>query len=79
MKEHVQHAFAAYDAMRRPRSQKIVELGSEYGDIYAFMHPEIVEDLYRIRAKMYEGEMHASRIDMDKQNQYAVDLFLQNI
>ena len=72
--EHVQelkdieYAFAAYDAVRRPRSQKITELSREYGRIYAFMEPGIEDDLDKIRQRMYEGEMFASQIDIEQQN-----------
>jgi salicylate hydroxylase len=74
----VEKAFKVYDAVRRPRSQKIVELSREYGRVYAFMHPEVGDDLDKIRMKMYEGEMYASGIDIEKQNQEAVDMFLQS-
>lgn len=80
--EHVQSlkdvkcAFAAYDAVRRPRSQKVSELSRSYGRIYAFMETGIGDDLDKIRQRMYEGEMYASGIDISGQNQDAVNQFL---
>lgn len=74
-KEDVKYAFAAYDAVRRPRSQAIVNLSREYGRVFAFMHPDVEDDVDKIRMKMYEGEIYASGIDLDKQNQDAVDHF----
>lgn len=75
-KEDVPRVFAAYDAVRRSRSQKIVELSREYGRVYAFMHPEVSDDLDKIRMKMYQGEMYASGVDIEAQNKQAVDIFL---
>lgn len=54
-----------------------MELNREYGRIYTFMHPEVGENLNRIRRKMYEGKMYASGVDLEKQNQDAVDIFMK--
>ena len=65
----------AYDAVRKPRSQNVVELSREYGRVYAFMHPGAGDNLGRIRGMMYEGEVFASGIDIEEQNRRAVDMF----
>ena len=74
--EDVERAFEAYDAIRRPRSQRVVEISREYGRVYAFMHPEVSDDFDKIRMKMGEGEMYASGVDIEAQNRCAVDRYM---
>lgn len=41
-------AFEAYDAIRRPRGQKVVRTSQEAGQLYSFSHPEFGEDMDKI-------------------------------
>ncbi|KXJ96078.1 hypothetical protein Micbo1qcDRAFT_187712 [Microdochium bolleyi] len=48
--EHLGAAFRAYDAIRRPRAQKVVNTSYEAGVIYTWQHPEIGDNMDRIVA-----------------------------
>jgi salicylate hydroxylase len=41
-------AFQAYDAIRRPRAQKVVRTSQEAGQLYSFTHPKYGEDMTEI-------------------------------
>lgn len=46
--KHLPMAFQAYDAIRRPRAQKVVSTSQETGQLYSFTHPEAGEDMEKI-------------------------------
>lgn len=70
-------AFEAFDAIRRPRSQKVVELSRMFGRLYAFMDEEVGDDLNKIRKRMKESAAIMSDIDLQEQNQEALRYFKQ--
>jgi salicylate hydroxylase len=47
-------AFQAYDAIRRPRAQKVVRTSQEAGQLYSFTHPEAGEDMDKIVQNLRE-------------------------
>ena len=45
-------AFQVYDSIRRPRAQKVVRTSQEAGQVYAFAHPGIGEDMVKVVENM---------------------------
>lgn len=68
-------AFQAFDAIRRPRSQKVVELSRMFGSLYAFMEEGVGDDLNEIRKRMAESGALMSDADLQEQNQEALRYF----
>jgi salicylate hydroxylase len=68
-------AFEAFDAIRRPRSQKVVELSRMFGRLYAFMEEGVGDDLDKIRKKMREAAAIMNDADLQEQNKEAVRYF----
>lgn len=68
-------AFEAFDAIRRPHSQKVVAMSRQFGSLYAFVEPGVGDDLNQIRKIMGESAPIMSNHDLEKQNQNAVDYF----
>ncbi|KAK1707744.1 uncharacterized protein BDZ83DRAFT_657671 [Colletotrichum acutatum] len=71
--DEVEAVFKAYDQVRIPRSQKIVEITRSYGRLYSRDPHEIVLD--EMKAKMREGGMYINGVDMEAQIESAVDAF----
>lgn len=69
--------FEAFDAIRRPRSQKVVELSRMFGKLYAFMEEGVGDDLDKIRQRMKESAAIMSGIDLQEQNEKALRYFKQ--
>ncbi|OKL60059.1 hypothetical protein UA08_04735 [Talaromyces atroroseus] len=42
-RKHVPYAFKVYDALRRPRAQKVVQTSQELGKIYTLTSPELTD------------------------------------
>lgn len=68
-------AFEAFDAIRRPRSQKVVTLSRMFGKLYAFSEEGVGNDLEEIRKRMKEPAMFMSGIDLQAQNDDIVKYF----
>lgn len=47
---HLEAAFDVYDAICRPRGQKIVRTSNEAGHLYTLTHPECGEDITKVVA-----------------------------
>ncbi|KAF9872473.1 mannitol 1-phosphate dehydrogenase [Colletotrichum karsti] len=71
--EEIEAALKAFDEIRRPRSQRIVNITRSFGKLYT-QDPEGF-DLEDLRAKMREGGMYTNGVDMSAQVQAAVDAF----
>jgi len=67
--------FEAFDAIRRSRSQKVVELSRQFGRLYAFMEEGVGDDLNLIRRKMGEAAAIMNDADLEEQNEEAVSYF----
>lgn len=50
----IEKAFHAYDAVRRPRSQKVVKTSRDAAAIYEFEDEELGTDLEKIRRRLEE-------------------------
>ncbi|KAJ6438102.1 FAD/NAD(P)-binding domain-containing protein [Purpureocillium lavendulum] len=46
--KHLPLAFQVYDAVRRPRAQKVVRTSQEAGEMYAWLHPDMGDDMVKI-------------------------------
>ncbi|KAK0713369.1 hypothetical protein B0T26DRAFT_742107 [Lasiosphaeria miniovina] len=68
-------ALAAYDAVRRPRSQQVVDLARRFGRVYAYADDEIGDDPARMRAFFAEAAAFTNNADLERQNREAMDLY----
>lgn len=50
--ENIEKAFHAYDAVRRPRSQKVVKTSRDAAAIYQFVDDELGADLEKIKERL---------------------------
>ncbi|KAL9137981.1 MAG: hypothetical protein Q9175_000798 [Cornicularia normoerica] len=65
--EHVEEAFAAYDAIRRPRTLKVVKTSKENGDICMMRGESTGEDFEKIKATLDERFHWIWHEDLDQQ------------
>ncbi|KAI0134594.1 hypothetical protein BJ170DRAFT_206775 [Xylariales sp. AK1849] len=70
-------ALQAFDVVRRPRSQAVVDMARKFGRVYAYAEDGMHEDPERM--KRFFGEMAAftNQFDVKGQNAEAVELFEQ--
>lgn len=71
--KQIRPALQAFDEIRRPRSQKVIEITRRFGRLYSQDPHEI--NLDDMRAQMKEGGMYTNGVDMDAQVASAVSLF----
>ncbi|KAK3376408.1 hypothetical protein B0T24DRAFT_656415 [Lasiosphaeria ovina] len=71
----IEAALAAYDAVRRPRSQQVVDLARRFGRVYAYADDEIGDDPARMRAFFAEAAAFTNNADLERQNREAMDLY----
>ncbi|KAI1468599.1 FAD/NAD(P)-binding domain-containing protein [Daldinia caldariorum] len=71
----VEHALLAFDRVRRPRSQAVVDLARKFGRVYAYAEDGMHEDPERM--KRFFGEMAAftNEFDVKGQNEAALKVF----
>ena len=75
----IPNAFAAYDEVRRPRSQRVVKTSRESGMLISMQTPGVGSDLEKIREKT-ETRMHwIWNRDIEKQNADALALFEEGL
>jgi len=68
-------AFQAYDAIRRPRGQKVVRTSQEAGQLYSFNHPEAGEDMDKIVANLRQRFLWIWEHDLEKDLEESDQLF----
>jgi salicylate hydroxylase len=69
-------AFAAFDAVRRPRSQKVVEISRNFSQLYSFRLDEVVgTDPDKMTAYIREMGSYTNDYDLEAQNRNAVGLY----
>lgn len=71
----VDKAFAAYDAVRRPRSQKVVEIARDFGRLYGYAIPEYGDDPVKMKGFFGKSAAFTNNADLQKQNDDAVKIF----
>ncbi|KAI1865420.1 uncharacterized protein JN550_008468 [Neoarthrinium moseri] len=69
----VEEALRAFDEIRRPRSQKIVDITRRFGRLYT-QEPEEIQ-VEEMRTEMKEGGMYSNAVDMPGQVKNAIDAF----
>ena len=75
----IKDAFKAYDAVRRPRSQKVVEYSRRFGWYYAFLASEVGDDIEKIRAYIREGGTFTAKVDLKAQNDEALRVLEESL
>lgn len=71
----VEKAFAAYDTIRRPRSQAIVDLSRKFGRAYNYNEEGLRDSPEAMRKFFKEAAFFTNNVDMAKQNDDAMKLF----
>ena len=75
----VPNVFAAYDQVRKPRSQRVVKTSREAGTLVGMLAEGVGSDLQIIRERL-ETRMHwIWNRDLEKQNAEAVALFEESL
>ncbi|KAI0015554.1 FAD/NAD(P)-binding domain-containing protein [Xylariomycetidae sp. FL0641] len=69
----VPQALGAYDAVRRPRSQRVVDITREFGRLYS-QRPEDI-DVDEMRRRLREGGLYTNGVDMQDQVRRGVRAF----
>lgn len=64
----VESAFVAYDTVRRPRSQKVVDLARQFGRIYAYREDGMHEDPVRMKQFFAGAAAFTNNADLVQQN-----------
>jgi len=75
----LQAAFRVYDAVRRPRSQKLVTTSREAGELYEFQVPGIMDDIERVTANLHQRLRWIWDIDVEELCQEAVKLMTEDL
>lgn len=71
--EYIKPALKAYDEVRRPRSQKVIDITRSFGLLYT-QDPNNV-DLAATLAVIQQGGKFTNGVDMEAQVKSAVDVF----
>jgi salicylate hydroxylase len=58
--------LAAYDAVRRPRTQRLVQYSRESGMLFQMRHPGIQDDVERIKEELRTRQRWIWDIDLDE-------------
>ncbi len=75
----IPNAFAAYDQVRRPRSQRVVTTSREAGRLYGMMAEGVGGDLEKIRERTGRRMEWIWNRDLERQNGEAVALFEESL
>ncbi|KAK4983607.1 hypothetical protein LTR66_002820 [Elasticomyces elasticus] len=73
--EQIEKAFAAYDTVRRPRSQKVVDLARQFGRVYAYAEDGMHEDPVRMKKFFAGAAAFTNNADLQAQNDEAMRIF----
>jgi salicylate hydroxylase len=68
-------AFEAYDTVRRPRSQKVVDLARQFGRVYAYAEDDMHKDPVRMKQFFAGAAAFTNNADLQKQNDDAMNIF----
>lgn len=72
-------ALAAYDTVRRPRSQRVVEISRDFGTLYAYAMPGYGSDPVKMKGFFGKSAMFTNNADLDAQNANAVKVFEESL
>ena len=73
--KHIPNAFAAYDQVRKARSQRVVTTSREAGLLFAMKAKGVGDDLEKIKEKTETRTNWIWNRDMEKQNAEAIALY----
>lgn len=71
----IEDALSAYDAVRRPRSQAVVDLARKFGRVYAYAEGDIHEDPDKLRDFFTLAGQFTNEADLREQNEDAMKKF----
>lgn len=74
-KEDLAKALSAYDQVRRPRAERVVTTSREAGYLFTMQDKEVKDNISRMREKIETRMKWIWELDIQAQNQAAVDLF----
>lgn len=77
--DHVTTAFKAYDAVRRPRSQRVVSSSREIAALLCLRLPGVEDDEDKLRASWHDRMNWLWNINVEQQAESACHLAIQNI
>lgn len=77
--KYIPNAFAAFDQVRRPRSQRVVKTSREAGQLYGMVAEGVGDDLDKIRERIDARMNWIWNRDMGKQNGEAIALFEESL
>ncbi|KAI2777887.1 FAD/NAD(P)-binding domain-containing protein [Daldinia loculata] len=72
-KDHIDTALKAFDQIRRPRSQKVVDITRQFGRLYSLDEEE--RDIQSMKSQMREGGMYTNEVDLNDHVEAAVFVF----
>lgn len=75
----IEAVFTAYDAVRRPRSQAVVDMARKFGRIYAYAEGDMSEKPEGMRRFFKEASAYTNDADLVEQNERAMRLFRQGV
>lgn len=75
----IEAAFSAFDVVRRPRSQAVVDLARKFGRVYAYAEDGMHEDPARMKQFFGGAAAFTNNADLQKQNDDAMKVFQANI
>ncbi|KAI1415322.1 FAD/NAD(P)-binding domain-containing protein [Hypoxylon sp. FL1857] len=74
---YIPRALLAFDEVRRPRSQAVVELARKFGRVYAYAEDGMHEDPARMEEFFGEMAAFTNEFDVKGQNEAAVKAFMR--
>ncbi|KAL6720002.1 hypothetical protein ACLMJK_001923 [Lecanora helva] len=77
--KQIPHAFAAFDLVRRPRTQKVMETSLEAGYLQGMMQEGVGDDIEKVRELMSTRMHWIWNRDLDAQNEEAIALFHERL
>ncbi|GAQ46664.1 hypothetical protein AtubIFM55763_006010 [Aspergillus tubingensis] len=74
-KSHLERAFMAYDAVRRPRTQQLVRTSRDAGMLYECQKEGVLDDVGKIREDLDMRMRWIWELDVEQHLQDALDIF----
>ena len=74
-RSQIEDALRAYDTVRRPRSQKVVEIARDFGRLYAFALEGVADNVDNMKGFFKEKAAFTNNADLKAQNDEAVSLY----
>lgn len=75
----IEALFTAYDSVRRPRSQKVVDMARKFGRIYAYAEGDMHENPEMMRQFFKESTGYTNYVDLVGHHDRAMAMFEKNV